>query len=98
MADKSTHIKSAQEHLGHVVTQLQRLPQEGVVAELLHEAGYLARAIDAFHLEGIRFRFFALHRRLQDPSCPVDDALRERMLAVRRELELAGFQTRSITT
>jgi hypothetical protein len=98
MSDKSRYIKSAQERLTDLVSHLQRLPQQGAIAEAVAEAAHLARAIDTFHLEAIRFRIFNLSRRLQDPSCPVDDAIRQGILDVRTELEKAGFQTRSVST
>ncbi len=98
MSDKARHIKSAQERLADLVSRLQGLPQHGAVAEAVAEAAHLARAIDTFHMEAIRFRIFNLSRRLQDPSCPVDDAIRQGTLDVRAELEKAGFQTRSVST
>jgi hypothetical protein len=56
-------------------------------------AAYLERAIQAFHLEAIRFRMFSLDRLLKTSGLPPD------VLAtfdeVRHELEAAGFATRS---
>lgn len=98
MSDKAVHIKSAQDRLAELTAMLARLPQQAAVADAVTEAGHLARAIDTFHLEAIRFRIYALNRRLQDPSCPVDDQVRQRILDVRAELEKAGFQTRSVAT
>lgn len=98
MSDKATYIKSAQLRLSELLSRLEGLPQEGPVAQAVSEAKQLARAIDAFHLEAIRFRIYALTRRLHDPSCPVDEGVRQGILDVRGELEKAGFQTRSVST
>jgi hypothetical protein len=63
-------------------------------AAIIEESEALARAIAAFHLEGIRFRIFnvdrLVHRGAAAPagaSALLEDA--------RRHLEAAGFHTRS---
>jgi hypothetical protein len=63
-------------------------------AELLIEAEGLSRAIDAFHMEGIRFRMYSLERRLQRLAGALPEA-GEMFADVRANLETAGFHTRS---
>ena len=63
-------------------------------AGLVDECEALARAIAAFHMEGIRFRIYDVDRLVhQGSGVPADaPALLE---AARRHLEAAGFHTRS---
>jgi hypothetical protein len=64
-------------------------------AGLTEEAEALARAINAFHMEGIRFRIFNVDRalaKLGGQAPPSAGALLEE---VRQHLEAAGFHTRS---
>jgi hypothetical protein len=59
----------------------------------IEETDALRRAVAAFHMEAIRFRMHAVDRLLR--SSGDDDAARQAFEDVRRELETAGFHTRS---
>jgi hypothetical protein len=61
--------------------------------QLIEEAEALRRAVAAFHMEAIRFRFYAVDRLLR--SSGEEAAARETFEALRGELEAAGFHTRS---
>ena len=63
-------------------------------ADLVAECEELARAVAAFHLEGIRFRMFNVDRLLVRASDAPSEA-RALLEDVRRDLEAAGFHTRS---
>ncbi len=56
-------------------------------------AEHLERAIQAFHLEAIRFRMYSLDRLLKTAGLPAE--LTTTFERVRHELEAAGFSTRS---
>src|SRR5689334_17654526 len=64
---------------------------EGVIAEC--EA--LARAIAAFHMEAIRFRLYNVDRLMAKGNLPIPADAPTVFADVRRELEAAGFYTRS---
>jgi hypothetical protein len=84
----------ARQRLVELVTLLQEVSVEGA-ADLAAEGESLRRAIDAFHLEAIRFRMFSFDRRLHRlPGGPPARAT-ELFAEVRAALEAAGFQTRS---
>ena len=69
-------------------------PRAAELAALVEECGYLVSAVQAFHMEAIRFRMYGLTRQLTrlDPPAPreavalLDEA--------RGALEAAGFQTK----
>lgn len=61
--------------------------------QLVEEADALRRAVAAFHMEAIRFRFYAVDRLLR--SSGDDPPARQAFEELRRELEAAGFHTRS---
>jgi uncharacterized membrane protein YccC len=60
---------------------------------LVEEAEALRRAVAAFHMEAIRFRFYSVDRLLR--STGDDPEARRAFEDLRRELETAGFHTRS---
>jgi hypothetical protein len=62
---------------------------------LIAECESLTSAIAAFHIEGIRFRMFNVDRLLTRGGLPVPAGSAEIFADVRRELEAAGFHTRS---
>jgi hypothetical protein len=70
-----------------------QLPPGSNRDRLLEETEALRRAVAAFHMEAIRFRVYAVDRLLRaDGDGP---AARQALEEVRRELETAGFHTRS---
>ena len=64
-------------------------------SQLLAECEELARAVAAFHLEGIRFRMFNVDRLLAQAGAGAPSDARTLLEEVRRHLEAAGFHTRS---
>ncbi|MGH9371874.1 MAG: hypothetical protein ACRD15_10125, partial [Vicinamibacterales bacterium] len=73
---------------------LLKAHQGPTTARAIEESEALARAVSAFHMEGIRFRIFNVDRLIgQDGTMPAGaSALLE---DARRHLEAAGFHTRS---
>ena len=64
-------------------------------ASMLEECEALARAINAFHMEGIRFRIFNVDRLLARHADTLQPEARPLLEEARRHLEAAGFHTRS---
>lgn len=87
------HREAAQGHLITLITLLQErlAPPHGET--LVGECEALSKAIRAFHMEGIRFRMFNVDRLLSTIEVPAE--ARTEFSSVRRELEAAGFHTRS---
>jgi len=70
-------------------------PASQAKAQLLEELEALGRAVDAFHMEGIRFRAFNVDRLLHTGDVPLPPAAAEAFKQMRQDLEAAGFHTRS---
>lgn len=87
------HRQLAQASIEKLTDRLKAMP--GTPAGLIEECEALARAIAAFHMEGIRFRMYNVDRLLNKAAAPPPDDVRELFAAARRELEAAGFHTRS---
>jgi hypothetical protein len=62
---------------------------------LLEEAEALARAIAAFHMEGIRFRIYNVDRVIHKGAVEMPASASAILEEARRHLEAAGFHTRS---
>ena len=76
-----------------LLPRLAELPAGNDRDHLIEEAEALRRAIAAFHMEGIRFRIYAVDRLIrQSGDAPT---LRGLVEELRHELETAGFHTRS---
>jgi hypothetical protein len=78
---------------------VSRLDVEGgraVYGEAIDLAGHLARAIDSFHMEAIRFRMFTLDRLFGTGKLPASREVLAILDEIKQALEAAGFQTRSI--
>ena len=88
------HRKAADEHLELLIADVQAQPQSASRDAFLEECAALRLAIRAFHMEGIRFRMFNVDRLIRSGFAISDDA-RRAFGDVRRELEAAGFHTRS---
>ena len=74
---------------------LTAVPGRKVKAPLIDECRALARAIEAFHMEGIRFRMFNVDRWMSRSNVTVPPTARELFGQARESLEAAGFHTRS---
>jgi hypothetical protein len=98
----TTNPTEQQQHrqaaLGEVASLLALLKEQKTSPELAHLvelAEHLQRAVQAFHLEAIRFRMYSLDRALTAAAPQVPDTARTIFERIRHELEAAGFSTRS---
>ena len=64
-------------------------------ARMIEECEALGRAINAFHMEGIRFRIYNVDRQLARHTDSLPAEARALLEEARRHLEAAGFHTRS---
>jgi hypothetical protein len=82
---------------GRVLALIQILTAQPAetLAPLVSECEALARAIEAFHMEGIRFRMYNVDRLLVRPDLPIPAEAAAVFASARTELESAGFHTRS---
>ena len=87
------HRQSAQARVAALIGVLQA-SGDARASAIVVECEALARAIGAFHMEGIRFRIYNVDRLLRGlPSAPAGAATE--LEEARRHLEAAGFHTRS---
>jgi hypothetical protein len=87
------HRQAAQGHITALIALLKAHPEGESRDKLISECESLVIAIRAFHMEGIRFRMFNVDRLLSQTGDVVE--ARAEFSAARRELEAAGFHTRS---
>jgi hypothetical protein len=88
--------QAAQGRLNDLITLLRGLPShQEQLTDLIREAEALARAIAAFHLEGIRFRMYNVDRIVSHPPVALPADANTIVADVHRHLEAAGFHTRS---
>ena len=81
--------------LEELIGIVQQQPAGDVRTTLIDECEALARAIKAFHMEGIRFRAYNVDRLLHKGGLSLPPSADEAFQQVRRHLEEAGFHTRS---
>jgi len=62
---------------------------------MIDECEALSRAINAFHMEGIRFRIYNVDRQLAQHAGSLPAEARTLLEEARRHLEASGFHTRS---
>jgi hypothetical protein len=86
---------SAKARVDGLVTTLRAHADQSAVRGLIEECEALSRAIGAFHFEGIRFRMFNVDRVLSRGSLSLPPETAAAFADVRRDLEAAGFYTRS---
>jgi hypothetical protein len=89
------HRLNAKTHVEALIAMLRAAPGHEQLQPVVDECEALSRAIAAFHIEGIRFRMFNVDRLLTRGGVPVPAAAAPVFADVRRELEAAGFHTRS---
>ena len=87
------HRQAAQGHINALIALLKAHAAGDARDKLIAECESLVVAIRAFHMEGIRFRMFNVDRLLSQGPDVVE--ARGEFAAARRELEAAGFHTRS---
>ena len=89
------HRSSAKAQVEALIALLRADPGREIFQPVVDECEALSRAIGAFHIEGIRFRMFNVDRLLTRGGLPVPAGASPLFADVRRELEAAGFHTRS---
>ena len=82
-------------HVAELIGIVRQQPDSDARAALIAECESLSRAIDAFHMEGIRFRAYNVDRLLHKGGLGLPPAADEIFKQVRHDLEEAGFHTRS---
>jgi hypothetical protein len=86
--------QAASAKIAELISLLNAHPGPATAA-LIDEAEALARAVSAFHMEGIRFRIFNVDRGLARAAAEVPPGAVALLEEVRHHLEAAGFHTRS---
>jgi hypothetical protein len=89
------HRSSASAQVEKLIALLRGAPEHQQLEPVLAECESLSRAITAFHIEGIRFRMFNVDRLLTKGGLPVPAEAPAIFADLRRDLEAAGFHTRS---
>ena len=92
---------TSDENQGIAVRQLEALrhtlttaPNAAELIPLIDECVALMSAVQAFHMEAIRFRMYNLRRQLTDHGQRVPAAVNALFDEARAALEAAGFQTK----
>jgi hypothetical protein len=89
----TNHREEAVTHIQRLIGLLKSQLSGNARDRLVLECEALTVSIRAFHMEGIRFRMFNVDRMLGTAEVSAD--ARAAFGDVRRELEAAGFHTRS---
>jgi hypothetical protein len=89
------HRAAAKAGVESLIALMRADANHGQLNDIVEECEALARAIGAFHMEGIRFRMFNVDRLLSRAGMPAPPRAAVIFADVRRELEAAGFHTRS---
>jgi hypothetical protein len=89
------HRLAAERRVNDLIAAVRWLPRHDHLTLLIEEAESLARAIAAFHLEGIRFRMFNVDRMATHTPVPLPVEVLTAVADIHRHLEAAGFHTRS---
>ena len=87
--------QAAQRRVNDLLGVLKAAPQQDALKNLIEETESLARAIGAFHMEGIRFRIYNVDRMVTHPPVPLPADATGIVADIRKHLEAAGFHTRS---
>jgi len=87
--------QEAAARIADLVGLLKTSPAAPENARIVEESEALARAIDAFHMEGIRFRIYNVDRLLARHAATLPAEARALLESARHHLEAAGFHTRS---
>jgi hypothetical protein len=87
--------QEAATRIADLVSLLNAGAAKAETARIVEECEALARAIGAFHMEGIRFRMCNVDRLLAQHAAIVPAGARALLETARHNLEAAGFHTRS---
>lgn len=77
-----------------LIDVLRAEPEVEAKARAIEEAEHLQRAIQAFHMEAIRFHSYTLHRQLTQAESGFSDRSRAAYQELRDALEESGLTTR----
>lgn len=91
----ATTANSRQAAAATIERLLELLKAQPQTAAIVEEGEALGRAVAAFHLEGIRFRIFNVDRLIAAAGPGLPAEARTLLEEARRQLEAAGFHTRS---
>lgn len=94
-ADRQAHRQAAIDKVGALLALFKQQPTSTEIAQLVELGEHLERAVQAFHLEAIRFRMYSMDRALTAGANQMPDTARTLFEDIRHELEAAGFATRS---
>lgn len=94
--DKAAYRALARERLEHLSALLKSRPQTPSVRSAVDLAGHLVRAVDAFHMEAIRFRMYTLDRLFASGALDLPAEAHDMLADVKHALEAAGFHTKSV--
>ena len=94
-AERQAHRQAALDKVDALLALFKQQPTRTEVVHLIELGEHLHRAVQAFHLEAIRFRMFSMDRALTAAAPFMPDSARTTFEQIRSELEAAGFATRS---
>ena len=95
MTEATDSRKAAQDRIRELTAMIERQPAGDIRSKLIEECEALGRAVAAFHMEGIRFRSYNVDRLLHLGGDGVPAGALELFGEIRKDLEAAGFHTRS---
>jgi hypothetical protein len=94
-AERQEHRQMAIDKVGALLVVFKQQPTTTEVTHLIELGEHLQRAVQAFHMEAIRFRMYSMDRALTAGAHGLPDKARTIFEEIRTELEAAGFVTRS---
>ena len=94
-AERQAHRQAALDKVDALLALFKQQPTRTEIAHLIELGEHLHRAVQAFHLEAIRFRMYSMDRALTAAATFMPDSARTTFEQIRGELEAAGFATRS---
>ena len=87
--------QAAESRIQELIAIARQQPASEAREAFLEECEALARAVAAFHMEGIRFRAYNVDRLLHKGGLALPASAAEAFAQMRAHLEAAGFHTRS---
>ena len=87
--------KAAAQRIQDLIAMARDQPPGESRDRFIEECEALARAVDAFHMEGIRFRAYNVDRLLHKGGLALPETAADTFKQMRSHLEAAGFHTRS---
>ncbi len=92
--EKQAAREAARIHLLEFLRILRSFPDPHQVSKPVYESEQLEKALQAFHMEAIRFRIYSLDRFVNDRNSVATAEARQTFGELKKALEAAGFQTR----